>query len=91
MAKLSNKYFFSNYFGDLKFKKKLCNSMFLVYVYISAWCKSLPLEQKHDDGTGLVKMQEDPRSSTCCCPAKYFLLGANLHSLNIESKCFGRT
>jgi hypothetical protein len=43
-------------------------------------------EKKHDDGTGLVKMQEeDPRSSTCCCTAKYFLLGANLHSLNIES------
>lgn len=40
--------------------------MFLVYIYISPRCKSLPLKKKHDDGTGLVKMQEDPKSSTCC-------------------------
>ncbi len=60
--------------------------MFLVYICISPRCKSLPLERKHDDRTGLVKMlQEDPRSSTCCCTAKYFLWGANLHSLNFES------
>lgn len=60
--------------------------MFLVYICISPRCKSLPLKRKkHDDGTGLVKMQEDPRSSTCCCTAKYFLWGANLHSLNFDS------
>lgn len=59
--------------------------MFLVYICISPQWKSLPLKRKHDDGTGLVKMQEDPRPSTCCCTAKYFLWGANLHSLKIES------
>jgi hypothetical protein len=74
MAKNSDKYFFSQIIGDLKSQKNSATpcSWFL-FIF-------------HPSAKVLVKMQEeDPRSSTCCCTAKYFLLGANLHSLNIES------
>jgi hypothetical protein len=68
---------FSQIIGHLKFKKKksatACSWFIFVFHPSEKVCHS---NRKHDDGTGLVKMQEDPRPSTCCCTAKYFLLGS---------------
>jgi hypothetical protein len=66
MAKLSNKYFFSNYWRFKIPKKILQEHVPGLYLYFTPVQKFATQKKKHDDGTGLVKMQEDPRSSTCC-------------------------